>query len=234
MSMLRPMTLVLLPGMHGRGQLFAPLLRELPEHIRTLVVSYPTDKPMNYLEHLDIIMAALPLDEPFVLLGESFSGPLALMTAARKPKGLRGVILCATFVNWPLPFPAYVALLIVSFGLFRLKSQSFFVRLLLGKNASAELITLFSEAMACTKPEVLAARARAVIDVNCTVTLRDCQFPLLAMIADNDRIIAKSCSQLIQHIRPDAEIVHFESPHLILQCNPTAAAKRICQFMELL
>ena len=31
----------------------------------------------------DPVMAALPADEPFVLLGESFSGPLALMAASK-------------------------------------------------------------------------------------------------------------------------------------------------------
>ena len=32
----------------------------------------------------------------FVVVGESFSGPLALLLAARSPPGLRGVVLCAT------------------------------------------------------------------------------------------------------------------------------------------
>jgi len=228
----RPITLVLLPGMHGTGSLFAPFLRELPDWVKPVVVSYPTDRPLDYTGHLDIVMAALPDDRPFVLLGESFSGPLALMAAARHPGGLRGVILCATFVTWPLTLAASVARLLVSLGLFRLKSRRLFVRLLLGRNATDELRALFSGALARLKPEVLDARARAVMDVDCTAALRECRVQLLTMVADNDRIVARRCAESIHRIRPDSEIAHFSAPHLILQCAPTAAVRDICRFME--
>jgi pimeloyl-ACP methyl ester carboxylesterase len=187
---------------------------------------------LDYAGHLEIVMAALPKDQPFVLLGESFSGPLALMAAARHPEGMRGVILCATFVTWPLPISPTIASLIVALGPFRLKSTRLFLRLVLGKNASAELQTRFAEALAHSTPEVLTARARAVMNVDCTAALRECRVPLLAMIADKDRIVAGRCSDLIQNIRPDTEIAHFNSPHLILQCAPLAAARHICRFIE--
>lgn len=234
MSSIRPTTLVLLPGMDGTGCLFAPFLKELPDWVKPIVVSYPTDQPLDYKGHLDIVMAALPVDRPFVLLGESFSGPLALMAAAQHPKGLCGVILCATFVTWPLPLPSSIAALFVSLGLFRLKSQPLFLRILLGRNATYELRSLFSAALARLKPETLTARARAVMDVNCSVELRECRVPILTMVADNDRIVAGRCSELIHHIRPDTENVHFRSPHLILQCDTIEAVKHICRFVELI
>lgn len=232
MSAMEPTTLVLLPGMDGTGCLFAPFLKKLPDRVKTIVASYPTDRPLDYKGHLDIVMASLPVGRPFVLLGESFSGPLALMAAARHPKGLRGVILCATFVTWPLALPPSVAGLIVSLGLFRLKSRQLFLRILLGRNATDELRSLFSSALARLKPEVLASRARAVMDVDCTSELRECRVPVLAMVADNDRMLAGRCPELIHRIRPDAEIVHFRSPHLILQCATLEAVSCICRFME--
>ncbi|MBL8941444.1 MAG: hypothetical protein JNM69_43260, partial [Archangium sp.] len=46
---------------------------------------------------LDDHLAAVPLpDEPFVLVAESFSGPLAISLAARRPAALRALILIAT------------------------------------------------------------------------------------------------------------------------------------------
>lgn len=232
MSAARPIVLVLLPGMHGSGQLFAPLLRELPGNIKPQLVSYPQDRPLDYEGHLEIVMAALPVDEPFVLLGESFSGPLVLMAAARRPKGLCGVILCATFVTWPLPLPVSVAGLLVSLGLFRMKSTHLFLSLLLGKNASEELKGLFADTFTHLTPEVLAARARAVMSVDCTAALRDCHVPLLAMVADHDRIVTGRYPELMHSIRPDTEIVRFKSPHLILQCAATEAAREIQRFVE--
>jgi pimeloyl-[acyl-carrier protein] methyl ester esterase len=73
MSMLAPphdlSTLVLLPGMDGSGELFAPLLKELPAWLETRVVRYPS-QPMRYPELLDVVIRALPTDRPYCLLAE--------------------------------------------------------------------------------------------------------------------------------------------------------------------
>jgi pimeloyl-ACP methyl ester carboxylesterase len=225
-------TLVLLPGMHGTGRLFAPFLRELPDSIKPVVVSYPPDRTLDYQGHLDIVMATLPENVPFVLLGESFSGPLALMAAARRPKGLCGVILCATFATWPLPLAPSLARLIVALGVFRLKSTRLFLRLLHGGNISDEIKHLFSEALAQMKQGVLDARARTVTEMDCSEELRQCHVPLLSMVSDHDRIITLRCMELMQSIRPDMEIVHFSSPHIILQCAPVEAMAEIARFCE--
>jgi len=231
MSWPKPMTLVLLPGMDGTGLLFAPFVRALPEWVRPLVISYPGDRPLDYRQHLEIVMASLPHDEPFVLLGESFSGPLALMAAARRPKGLAGVILSATFVNWPLPLPTLAARMLVSCGVFRLKSTRLFCRVVMGKSASTELKELFPVVLARLTPATLSARAVAVIAVDCTDELRSCPVPLLALVAERDRIVSGRCGELMQRIRPDMEISRFDSPHLILQLATDAAVERICRFM---
>lgn len=218
--------------MDGTGLLFAPFVRALPECVKTVVVTYPPGRPLDYRGHLKFVMAALPGDQPFVILGESFSGPLALMAAAQRPKGLRGVILCATFVTWPLPFPPFWARMFVALGLFRLKATRLFLRVVLGDGASAELKELFPQVLALLKPEVLAARARAVMDVNCRVELRECHVPLLALVAERDRIIAGRCPETMQSIRPDMAVVHFDSPHLILQLATAEAVNHICRFLS--
>ena len=42
-----PVKLVLLPGMEGTGSLFAPFLKELPDWVQPVVVSYPTDQALD-------------------------------------------------------------------------------------------------------------------------------------------------------------------------------------------
>ena len=66
--------LVLLPGMDGTGILFEPLLEALPQAWEAEVVQYPPDKALGYEALLDIVERAIPIDGPFVLVGESFSG----------------------------------------------------------------------------------------------------------------------------------------------------------------
>jgi pimeloyl-ACP methyl ester carboxylesterase len=216
--------------MDGSGTLFFPFLRELPDWVTPLVVSYPPDQPLDYPGHLEIVMAALPTDRPFVLLGESFSGPLALIAAAQNPSGLRGVILCATFVTWPLLLPPVFARLAVALGAFRLKSNRLFHRLVFGL-ADEKLRLLSFTALACLTPTVLAARARAVMTVDCTRELRECPVPLLVLVADHDRIVARRNSGLIQQIRSDAKLLHFNAPHLILQCATIEACQQIGLFL---
>ena len=103
-------SLVLLPGLDGTGLLFGPLLAALPSEVAPIVVSYPGDSPLAYSELLPLVLAALPTDRPFVLLGESFSGPLAVMAAAARPAGLVGVVLCASFIRNPHSYvPSFLA-----------------------------------------------------------------------------------------------------------------------------
>src|SRR6516225_8307668 len=98
------MHLLLLPGMDGTGRLFEPLLPFLPPSLVAVVLAYPPDRPLDYAELLPYVEAAIPDGQEFLVLGESFSGPLALLLAARQPPGLRGIILCASFARSPLPF----------------------------------------------------------------------------------------------------------------------------------
>jgi len=84
----RRLTLLLLPGMDGTGELFADFITLLPSWIEPCVVSYPRDRRLSYDQLLPILKSALPSDEPFVILAESFSTPLAVMFAAETPKGL--------------------------------------------------------------------------------------------------------------------------------------------------
>ena len=92
--------LVLLPGMDGTGELFAPFIAALGPEVSSVVVRYP-DQPQGYASHEDAARAALPEGKPFVVLGESFSGPVAISIAAASPPGLCGYILCSSFVSCP-------------------------------------------------------------------------------------------------------------------------------------
>lgn len=217
--------------MDGSGLLFAPFLRGLPDWIRPLVIAYPGDTPMDYAGHLEYVMAALPTTVPFVILGESFSGPLALMAAARRPPGLSGVILCATFVGWPMGLPVRLARLAVKLGIFRLKSTRLFQRVVMGGSAAGELRRMLPQVLAALTPQVLAARAAAVMALDCGAELRTCPVPLLALAARDDRIVAPAATEQLRRHRPDLELVVFDSPHLILQLATSKAVAVIGRFL---
>ena len=95
--------LVLLPGLDGTGDLFAPVVDALGPNVPTQIVRYPLSHASDYPTCEAVARGALPTDCPYVLLGESFSGPIAVSIAAAAPPGLRGLILCSTFVCNPQP-----------------------------------------------------------------------------------------------------------------------------------
>src|SRR5262245_10771883 len=89
-------TLVLLPGLDGTGQLFKGLLAALPSRFNPLVVSLPQRGDQCYATLAAYVAELLPAAGPFVLLGESFSGPLALRVAAKSDANLIAVVLVAS------------------------------------------------------------------------------------------------------------------------------------------
>ncbi|MEO7323268.1 MAG: hypothetical protein ABIW82_00405 [Dokdonella sp.] len=96
--------LVVLPGLDGTATLRSAFVNSVAAEFDSItVVSYPRDKVLDYSELEAFARAALPLDRPFVLLGESFSGPIALSIAAKPPSGLVGLVLSTSFAKSPIP-----------------------------------------------------------------------------------------------------------------------------------
>src|SRR5690349_144022 len=95
--------LVLLPGMDGTDTLRSEFIAALRPTIEASVVSYPADRAFGYIELEAIAHSKLPTDGPYVLLGESFSGPIAISIAAKHPPGLIGLVLCCSFASTPRP-----------------------------------------------------------------------------------------------------------------------------------
>ena len=82
--------LVLLPGMDGTAELFSEFIAALPEPFETVTVRYPAERPLSYSELANFVRAACPVSEPYMLVAESFSTPLAIQYAATNPANLGG------------------------------------------------------------------------------------------------------------------------------------------------
>src|SRR5215471_17973322 len=95
--------LVVLPGMDGTTAPRADFVAALGPRIEPHLVAYPSDPALGYMELEALVRASLPADRPYLLLGESFSGPIAISIAASRPSHLVGLILCVTFAYNPLP-----------------------------------------------------------------------------------------------------------------------------------
>ncbi len=225
-----PISLVLLPGLDGTGLLFQPLLARLPPTLDPVVVKYPGDVPLSYDELLPRVLAALPRSGEFVLLGESFSGPLALRVAATKPSGLIGVILCATFIACPWPILRPMIPLLARTPPFRLYLPYKRLKSRLGGYATLQHRALLAEISRIVRPRVIASRVRMVFRVNVAAALISCEVPILYMRCTHDLVVPGRNLQAIQKIRPDIQVATFDSSHMVLQRQPVQSAKAISDF----
>ena len=226
------LTLILLPGMDGTRDLFRPLLDVVPPESarRCRVVGYPVDRALTYHELLDVVERRIADAGDLVLVAESFSGPLALRLAARRPERVRAVVLVASFVR--APAPRWLRFLVAPI-FFRLPPRAALVRwLLVGRDAPAGLARDVQAAIRRVRPEVMARRLKDVLCVDCADHLRRYQGPLLYLAATDDALVRPRSVQAIRSVRPDVEVRSIPGPHLLLQARPREAWREIGRFLE--
>lgn len=225
------LTIVLLPGMDGTGTLFEPFISALGGEFSVQIVRYPTTGALGYEELEAHARRSLPTTGRFVILGESFSGPIAISIAASHPAGLIGLILCATFVRNPRPL----------FGSLRLFASSLPVKLvpltalsavLLGRFSTPQLRSKLAAAMSEVSAEALRTRLRAVLSIDVSLKLEAVDVPLLYLLAKHDWVIPVSALRQIQHIAPTVQVAPVNAPHFLLQAVPTEAASVVSSFMR--
>jgi pimeloyl-ACP methyl ester carboxylesterase len=213
---------ILLPGIDGSGRLFGPLLAAGPRRIAPETISFPPDQPLGYDGLLDRVRAALPRGR-FLLVAESFSGPLAIRLAAERPRGLAGLVLAATFLHRPLHPLLHPIRGLVGARLFGVAMPAALVRhFMAGPDAPDALVREVQAAVGATTPEVMALRAMEALRADVRAELGRVDAPILVLSPTRDRLIRADVGDEILGLRPDADVVRLDAPHMILQRAPHA------------
>jgi pimeloyl-ACP methyl ester carboxylesterase len=223
--------LILLPGLDGTGKLFADFLEALDLGSSAQVVSYPSDIPLGYDELEPLVRAALPTRGRFVILGESFSGPLAIRIAAHPPPALVGLILCVTFASNPYPHLAWARGLA---ALLPLKSLPRWLRapLMWGSASPSKAPRQSERAMAGVDAAVIRRRIAALLSVNETAAMAKISVPTLVLCATGDRVVSKAASIRLMHGIRHAQRVDIDGPHLLLKTRPQECAAVVLKFIR--
>lgn len=219
------MRLVLLPGLNGSSALFGPLLDEL-DGIPIEVLELPAEGPQNH----DSLAATLYRqlgDEPFVLLGESFSGAIAYRIALQQPPGLRGVIFAASFLSRPsallplirhVPIPRSLSTLSLPLKL-----------LCTGAEADEDPLRQLQQEIRRIPEPLLRARLHSLADLQ--APHQRLELPALHLWPRQDRLVShEAARQLAEHC-DDLRQIQVDGPHFILQTRAAACAHAIRSFM---
>ncbi len=224
-------SLVLLPGFDGTGELFRPLLGELPHEVEPIVLHYPTREVLDYSALTQLVLRSLPTERPFVLLGESFSGPVAVLAAAAQPKGLLGVILCTSFVSPPRP-RARDALPLAPLLPLHTAARIASSYLLMGRFTDARLKEAMLAALDQVPSRVLRGRLAAAATVDVTSQLCSLDIPTLYLQATEDAVVPSAAAAAFSRLARRSSVAVVVGPHFLLQCAPSEAAKAIVHFIE--
>jgi pimeloyl-ACP methyl ester carboxylesterase len=227
------LALVLLPGLDGTGLLFKAFVEALTGSVETQVVTYPADQPLGYAELEALVRQVLPTDRPYVVLGESFSGPIAIRLGADPPVGMVGLILCVTFARNPHPLLSWMQPWMAGFPI---KGVPGWLRapFMWGGWAANREPPEVQLATAAVDDAVLRHRIAAVLAVDETSALARVRMPTLVVRASEDHVVPRAASEHILGVLPAAELVEVEGPHLLLQMRPAECAEVVTRFLEML
>jgi pimeloyl-ACP methyl ester carboxylesterase len=223
--------LLILPGLDGTGARLTPFLREIEGAVPTRIIDYPPDQPLGYAELELLVRRSLPQGGRYVLLAESFSGPVAIRVAADPPPGLAGLILCGTFAKNPFPWLRAVRALAVRIPF---KSLPRWLRapLLWGSSDPNRAPPQAERASAAVAKAVIRRRLQEVLTVDVTARLADIAVPTLILVATRDRILPRSAARLLAQRIRRGEVAEIEGPHLLLQSRPAESAAAVLRFFR--
>lgn len=227
-----PLPLVLLPGLDGTGRLFERFTRALPVALRPIVVAYPVEATGGLAVLDDVVESALPREGQFALLGESFSGPLAIRSAARHADRVAGVVLAATFAARPVGrLVAGLATVLGPAAGWTARWRPLVRFILAGPPADREIAGEVVDALARVPTSVLRARLQAVLACDERRTLAGLDVPVLALAPRRDRLIGSRAVVDLRAARPDLRVAQIDAPHMVLQAAPHACAGEVAAFL---
>lgn len=217
--------IVLLPGMDGTGRLFRPFTRFINDHgasdIEVQVVTYPEDKYLTYEQLADQVQGVLPESAPYVVIAESYSGPVAALLAANAVGNLQAVVFVSSFIARPCGRIGTLAAKLVPTVLFRCQPPAWVIRhFLAGSDAGPEMIAALQAAITLVSPEVLVRRLQDALRADFVQTLRGTTVRIVCLLPESDRLLGFRGLRGFLAVRPDLETVRIPGPHLLLQCAP--------------
>ncbi|MCY1126141.1 alpha/beta hydrolase [Frigidibacter sp. RF13] len=222
------MKIVVLPGLDGTGRLVQSFADYLRADHAVEIFSYPVDLA-SYAEIDEWLAPRLP-EGPYLIVAESFSGPLAIKIAARRPAGLRAVAFVATFARAPVRFPPrLIRTLNLIPGSLRVLSkvgQTF----TFGLKRSCDDVASYQAALRQVPPGTLVERLCATASVDVRRELSRIAAPCAYLRAAQDRLVHRSVSE---DFLPYCErVIAVDAPHFLLLTRPKEAAGHVSDFLN--
>ena len=194
---------------------FADFIEALPIGFVAQAIGYPNDIPLSYAELLELVRSCVPISEPYVIVAESFSTPLAIQFAATNPpkSHRRGFVRGIRYKSSPGLFAIPHAFSGAGSG----PSPGEWIG---GENCGVRVdcsgvpAGSFARGDGKGDPRVLMDRVRTVVGCNSLEEIREIRVPVLYMQARHDRVVNAVCLEEDGRVKPEIRGGGFEwFPH---------------------
>lgn len=228
--MSKALKLIFLSGMDGTGKLFEGVISHLND-FDCEVITYSTTTAQDYQTLTNQVKNQLP-DQDFVLIAESFSGPIAAELAKDNvAKGLKAIIFVATFLSPPNRFLLATSRIFPLKFMSKLPGSKFIQqKLFFGEYATNKILNLFNETVNGITTRTLKERIKAMQYVKFESSTIDVSAAYLLPLSD--RLVPKAKAREFQNYFSNIEILEMDGPHFILQAKPKESANLICNFLD--
>ena len=220
---------IVLPGLDGTGVLLEDFAAALARHFDVEVIAYPHDELLGYTQLCGLVRMRLPKQD-YVLIAESFSGPVGLALAAERPAGLKALVLCASFARIDLPAKSLLSRVAAIMSP-RWVPAPWLSRLLWGSWRTRERTQALRHALSRVRGNVLQLRAREALAADFLHSSR-LDVPLLYLQAARDLLVGSSGKRNVQAIASNMRTHRLDAPHFLLQVCPREAAEAIASFVR--
>ncbi len=223
--------LCLLPGLDGTGRLYRRLIEELSPDFEVQVIDYPNDTFDGYESLARLVASRLPVDRSYVLIAESFAGPLSVLVASAQPPGLCGLVIAASFLQQPVSNSNLLARLLRYLPPLAHPPITVLEPLLIGTWRERALREELESVLQSVPLPALKSRLLAAMRVDARAAFRQVAVPVLYMRATRDRLLRRG----VRHdfaSETDAQQIDMEAPHFLFQTVASEAAQCIRRFIS--
>lgn len=182
---------------------------------------------MSYAELGRLVEEQLPTED-FAVLGESFSGPIAI-EIARTHDRATALILAASFTRAPLGRRSFAPLSLFNH---KLVPSELTAWALLGRYGARELKDRLRRTLSSLPPKTVRYRIREALGVDASKSLGEVRCPVMYLRGRADRLVGLRATRDVSLSCPECRVVEIDAPHMVLETQPKAAADCVVKFCE--
>jgi pimeloyl-ACP methyl ester carboxylesterase len=220
----------LLPGLDGTGRLYRGLVTELSGDFDVRILDYPVDEFDGYEGLAEILALRLPRDRPFLIVAESFAGPLAVLLSATRPPGLQGLVIAASFLRKPVARASFLSKVLRLLPASVPPPLPVLEAVLMGGWKDLEVRRELEASLRLVNPGVLKARLMATLQVDVREEFQRITAPVLYLRASRDRLLQSGVEK--DFAMPGVRRIDIEAPHFVFQAVVSQAAEAIRNFLR--